>query len=131
MPNLVLRQQLGDLAFTALTIEGDAVVDAQSLHAEVARAFELPEYYGANWDAFYDCFGDSQLPQRSAVLWRDAERLAGSDLKAFSEAVAVLHHTAEIVGRGGRQLELFLLGTGSSFRRPGDPVDHAWRQLQL
>jgi RNAse (barnase) inhibitor barstar len=127
----VLRQQLEDLAFTAFTIEGDAVVDAQSLHAELARAFEFPEYYGANWDAFYDCIGDSELPQRSALLWRDAERLARSDLKAFAEAVAVFHHAAEIVGRDGGQLELFLLGTGSGFRRPSDPVDHAWRQLPL
>jgi RNAse (barnase) inhibitor barstar len=127
----VLRQQLAGLGFTVFTIAGERIDDAQSLHVELARTFGFPDYYGANWDAFNDCFDDPELPHRSALLWRGVERLAASDLKAFAEAVVVLSEAAESVERDARQVALFLLGTGNGFRRPGDPVDPAWRRLPV
>ena len=37
------------------TIDGAAMLSREAAHAELARALELPEYYGANLDALYDC----------------------------------------------------------------------------
>ena len=126
-----LRQQLGDLGFVLYTLAGEAVDDARSLHAALARTFDFPDYYGSNWDAFNDCFDEPELPRRTALMWRGAERLARRDLKAFAEAIAVLRDASDTLAGDDRQLELFLLGTGSGFRRPSDPVDHAWRQHPL
>ena len=79
---LALRQQLGDLGFALFTLAGDAVDDARTLHAALARTFDFPEYYGANWAAFNDCFDDPKLPRRTALVWHAAERVAHSELKA-------------------------------------------------
>ena len=37
------------------TIDGACMRSRADAHAELARALELPEYYGANLDALYDC----------------------------------------------------------------------------
>ena len=36
-------------------IDGAAMLSRADAHAELARALELPEYYGANLDALWDC----------------------------------------------------------------------------
>ena len=36
-------------------IDGAAMLSREAAHAELARALELPEYYGGNLDALYDC----------------------------------------------------------------------------
>ena len=42
--------------------------DATTYHTELKRAFGFPDYYGANWDAFDECFGDRPQLQRLAVI---------------------------------------------------------------
>ena len=37
------------------TIDGAAMLSRESAHAELKRALDLPEYYGANLDALWDC----------------------------------------------------------------------------
>ena len=37
------------------TIDGAAMLSCEAAHAELARALNLPEYYGGNLDALYDC----------------------------------------------------------------------------
>ena len=37
------------------TIDGAAMRSREAAHAELKRALELPEYYGANLDALWDC----------------------------------------------------------------------------
>ena len=50
-----------------------AVMDAasaQSLHEMLAVALRFPDYYGKNWDAFWDCITDpdqSDMPRRLIV----------------------------------------------------------------
>jgi ribonuclease inhibitor len=48
---------------------GDAA-SAQSLHEMLAVALRFPDYYGKNWDAFWDCITDpdqSDMPRRLIV----------------------------------------------------------------
>jgi RNAse (barnase) inhibitor barstar len=122
-----LRDELTRLDFALFEIDGRGVDTGARLHEELARAFNFPGYYGRNWDAFNDCFDDPPLPLRSAILWQDAQRLAGADLKAFAEAITVLRSATDELSAAGRQLELFLLGTGQGFRRPTDPPEPGWR----
>lgn len=67
---------------------GDAT-SAQSLHEKLAAALGFPDYYGKNWDAFWDCIRDpdqSTMPQRLVIqgfgvlrerLPREADLLRG------------------------------------------------------
>ena len=68
---------LRELACAAWTSE-------EAFHAEVARTFEFPAYYGRNLDAFADCLGDVEVPERDglAVVLRAVEgvRLRGGKL---------------------------------------------------
>ena len=36
-------------------IDGSAMLSREAAHGELRRALDLPEYYGANLDALYDC----------------------------------------------------------------------------
>src|SRR5687767_5327855 len=42
-----------------IQLDGRVVTSDSAAHAELARAFTFPDYYGQNWDAFSDCFRDS------------------------------------------------------------------------
>ncbi|MBE6036426.1 MAG: barnase inhibitor [Clostridiales bacterium] len=48
------------------TVDCSKMQDRASAHDELARALQLPEYYGRNLDALYDCLMD--LPECTVVL---------------------------------------------------------------
>ena len=110
------QQDLARLGFEVVVLDGGAMLDEPAFWAEVADAFEFPDYFGKNWDAFHDCFGDLALPRRLAVVWRNADAVARQQLKLLTEAIAVLHETF-------RQLQecqgiVVLTGGGAGFARP-------------
>jgi RNAse (barnase) inhibitor barstar len=39
----------------------------EALHQLLADAFQFPDYYGRNWDAFNDCIRDVELPRRVTI----------------------------------------------------------------
>jgi ribonuclease inhibitor len=39
-------------------IDGGTISDRAELHRQLARVLELPDWYGANLDALYDCLTD-------------------------------------------------------------------------
>ena len=43
------------------TIYGSRMTDRTAAHAELARALELPDYYGANLDALWDVITTTDL----------------------------------------------------------------------
>jgi RNAse (barnase) inhibitor barstar len=77
-----------------------------------------PDYFGSNWDAFNDCFGDLSLPPRLAVVWRRADITGATSLKLLVEAVAIFQRTAEAVEPFGTQLVVAISGEGPGFARP-------------
>ena len=48
------------------TVDCRKMTDKQTAHDELQRALGLPEYYGRNLDALYDCLMD--LPECTVVL---------------------------------------------------------------
>ena len=63
-------------------IDGAAMLSRADAHAELARALELPEYYGANLDALYDCAStmDAELALVHPAPMLDALKVYGCRL---------------------------------------------------
>lgn len=55
-------------------IELERIVSREVLHAELARAFFFPDYYGRNWDAFDECIDDIEQPASVEVIGFDGFR---------------------------------------------------------
>lgn len=130
-----LREDLDRLGFTEVTLDGARMTDAESFHAEAMRAFRFPDYYGRNWDAFDECFGEIEFTHPTALTWTSADRLAAADLKTFAEAIAVFRSFRDKFAKRDAdsvevaqpvQIELFLTGHGAAFRRPDDPLAPGW-----
>src|SRR5262245_12607916 len=41
-----------------LTIDGEKAVGRDTFFTEIADRLSFPDYFGSNWDAFYDCLTD-------------------------------------------------------------------------
>ena len=70
-----------------LKIEITPGMDICEIHALLASAFELPDYYGKNWDAFDECINDDEVSNPPARLiirgWDFFVREHLSDAKLF------------------------------------------------
>ena len=96
------------LGFRVFRLDGTKIKDRETFHRQVAEAFAFPDYYGRNWDAFNECFGEMDMPPHVAVVWTDAHRLAAGDLKTVAEAVCMLDYHSNARSKQDVQLALFI-----------------------
>ena len=88
--------------------------DKNGLLARTAEALNFPDWFGNNWDAWFDCLVDlAWLPADGYVLvFEDADELRASSPEAFDTAVSILEDAAQVwtsrnvpylvfVGQGG------------------------------
>ena len=68
-----------------------------------AQALQFPEYFGHNWDAFYDCLGDVEGEQL-VLLLRAASEFARAEPEEFAAAIDTLTDAAELWRESGRSL---------------------------
>ena len=47
----------------SLSIDVATVSSVEELHVLLARAMRFPDFYGKNWDAFWDCITDPSLSE--------------------------------------------------------------------
>lgn len=76
-----VRDLLGREGFGVIELQGERMTSRSGAHAELAAAFEFPEYYGANWDSFNDCLGDfveQHDGERIALVWNGIAAAAAS-----------------------------------------------------
>jgi RNAse (barnase) inhibitor barstar len=104
------------LGFELRVLDGNAMVDEAAFWNHLKLVFGFPSYFGNNWAAFHDSFGDLVLPLRLAVVWRRADDFAARQLKLFSEAIAVLHET--FLPLQECQGIVVVTGDGPAFARP-------------
>jgi len=82
------RKTMAELVLDGLEIEG-----LGDVHTLFARALELPEWYGRNLDALFDCLTDVGRDVTIRLLHRgELERRLGYRGRALS---ALLHRAAE------------------------------------
>lgn len=55
-----------------LILDGEAISSKEMLHDVIAASLQLPEWYGRNLDALYDCLTDIAQPVDVILLHPDA-----------------------------------------------------------
>jgi RNAse (barnase) inhibitor barstar len=113
-------------SYARLDLDGAAVVDRASAHAQLARLFDFPDWYGGNWDAFHDCFHgwvSDHDGERVALVWHDLDVSARQAPATTTEVGWALldeafEHRWSTEGRPTVWLEVFALGSGPDFDRP-------------
>jgi RNAse (barnase) inhibitor barstar len=105
---------LSDLGFETFSISGTELHDHESLFNAFASVFAFPEYFGKNWDAFNDSFGDFCFGRTGpiAVIWRDSDVTFRQTPTAFLESVVHLHAISQSARWATQplQIEMFYLG---------------------
>ena len=82
-----------------------AVRDKNAFLNALAKALQFPEYFGYNWDAFYDCLLDLEPgPGGTVLLLRDASGFARAEPEEFAAAVDTLADAADYWKGEGRAL---------------------------
>jgi len=68
------------------------VSDKASFLRETATAMRFPDYFGQNWDAFYDCLCDLgvQGGQGLALVFSDLSRFASNQPDEFEKAIGAM-----------------------------------------
>jgi len=89
-----------------LILDGRAIPSREALHDLLAEMLALPEYYGRNLDALYDCLTDFSQPLDVILLHTDTleENLGGyadalqqllQDSAAENDKITIYHAEAE------------------------------------
>jgi Barstar (barnase inhibitor) len=96
-----VRAALEEAGWRTLVLDGANVVDKASLLEQVNAELPLPEGLRAhNWDAFADVLWGMLAgiaEDRVALVWTDADVLAGSDLQTLITASIILSNTVDDV----------------------------------
>lgn len=118
----VLMTALSALDFKLYRIDGSKILDERTFFTEVAQVFDFPAYFGHNWDALNDCWGDIDFSaQRIAIVWEYADQTLSADVQTFLEAVCTFYDFAVGLGTYDEdeskiiQMEVFLVGHGRGF----------------
>ena len=120
-----LLQNLSRLGFSIVVIDGEHVTNEESFFSAISSALMFPEYFGRNWDAFADCFGELAFrpEKRLAILWIKASISLKINPYVFVKATHELLNAAADVGRCDSpedqraQVEVFFLGTAPDFTK--------------
>lgn len=84
-------------------IEGKHILTAKDFHREIKVALDLPDFYGKNLDALWDCLtGFVELPL--ILVWKDYQ-VSKSALGGYASRIVALFEEAN-AKYGGIQLRL-------------------------
>ncbi|HEY5930316.1 MAG TPA: barstar family protein [Burkholderiales bacterium] len=80
--------------------------DRNAFLKSAAKSLRFPEYFGHNWDAFYDCLIDLEHEKGEGilVLLREASGFARAEPEEFAAAVDTLQDAAEFWDDDGKML---------------------------
>ena len=103
-----------ELRWRCVVLDGTDVQDKAAFLESCDEAFELPEWFGMNWDALQECLADLDhegLPG-VVVIWSEWGEFADAAPKDFAVALDVLTGAVREWASGGMHGGLLLLGDG-------------------
>lgn len=76
------------------TVNLSKIKTLYALHQELKDSLQFPDYYGMNWDAFWDCItSDIEIP---ATIYIEGINLMPKDLKGMGDKlVSILDRAVE------------------------------------
>ncbi len=76
----------------------------------VALAFEFPEWFGQNWDAFFDCLADSswQPAEACLLILENADEFQRESPEAFAVARSILDDAATVWHKRGVEMRVLI-----------------------
>ena len=66
------------------------IQDKDALHNLLAARLGFPQYYGKNWDAFWDAIGDAMPERLTFRNWSDLESVLPHEAKMLAKCLADL-----------------------------------------
>jgi len=76
--------------------DGRVMLDKNTIHSEIKNKLNLPDYYGNNLDALWDCL-TSWVDTPVHIVWQYSAITEGANREYFKEVVSLLKE-AEIEG---------------------------------
>ena len=123
-----LSRFLDRWSYRRVELDGARMTSRLDAHNALSDAFHFPNYYGRNWDAFNDCFGDYVADHAGAliaVVWRDIEVAARTAPATTAEVGWALLNYADAyqpsldpAGGPSIWMHVFAVGAGHDFDRP-------------
>jgi RNAse (barnase) inhibitor barstar len=85
-------------------------LDKETFLTRVAEALEFPDWFGRNWDAFFDCLTDlSWLPARGHVLvLLNTAEMRRAAPEAFDTAISIMQEAAQTWQKRGGLLRVIM-----------------------
>ncbi len=99
-----VRGDVQESGWSFVLLDTTGVGDKIGFLDACATAFDLPRWFGRNWDALADALGDRSTGEPEIVLWVSWESFAAHDLDAFDVALQVFADDA----LGSGQLRVLL-----------------------
>ena len=105
-----LSSLAGSLGFDAFRIDLSDCGDKSSFLERMAGALEFPDWFGRNWDAFFDCLADlGWRPARGYVLMLEhTESMRRDAPEALDTALAILGDAASAWESRGVPFRVFV-----------------------
>lgn len=102
------------LGWRCYVLDGTDVEDRSAFLESCVEAFELPEWFGKNWDALEESLGDLELDSVPGVvvLWTGWGEFAEAAPRDFAVALDVLHGAVRTWAGEGEMGGVLLLGEG-------------------
>jgi RNAse (barnase) inhibitor barstar len=118
----------GERGASAAQADLTGCVDKETLLTRVAEALEFPDWFGRNWDAFFDCLTDlSWLPASGHVLvLLNTAEMRRDAPEAFDTARSIMQEAAGIWAKRGQMFRV-IIDVPTTRPRPG-PTDRKRRK---
>jgi len=103
LPDRVLESAAKEMRLVPVRLV--AVRDKNAFLNALAKALQFPDYFGHNWDAFYDCLLDLEHDRNGTLLvLNDASGFARAEQDEFAAAVDTLADAADYWKGEGKAL---------------------------
>ncbi|HEY8207491.1 MAG TPA: barstar family protein [Myxococcaceae bacterium] len=80
----------------------------ETLLQELARRLQFPDYFGANWDALWDCLGDFSWLPIGVVVLTHADLPLAEDEANVKKYLSILRDAVEKPGSGSAGHDLIV-----------------------